>query len=47
MYLYCLQVISPKFHAYIVPLTLIVLFLLFIVQKRGTAGIGARAPMDA
>ena len=35
-----LEVISPKFHAYIVPLTLIVLFLLFIVQKRGTAGIG-------
>ena len=35
-----LEVISPKFHAYIVPLTLIVLFLLFFVQKRGTAGIG-------
>jgi KUP system potassium uptake protein len=35
-----LEVISPKFHAYIVPLTLFVLFLLFFVQKRGTAGIG-------
>ena len=35
-----LEVISPKFHAYIVPLTLIVLFLLFFVQKRGTADIG-------
>ncbi len=35
-----LEVISPKFHAYIVPLTLIVLFFLFFVQKRGTAGIG-------
>ncbi len=35
-----LEVISPKFHAYIVPLSLIVLFFLFLVQKRGTAGIG-------
>ncbi len=35
-----LEVISPKFHAYIVPLTLVVLFFLFLVQKRGTAGIG-------
>ena len=35
-----LEVISPKFHPYIVPLTLVVLFLLFLVQKRGTAGIG-------
>ena len=35
-----LEVISPKFHSYIVPLTLIVLFFLFLVQKRGTAGIG-------
>ena len=35
-----LEVISPKFKQYIVPLTLIVLFLLFFVQKRGTAGIG-------
>ena len=35
-----LEVISPKFHTYIVPLTLIVLFFLFFVQKRGTAGIG-------
>ena len=35
-----LEVISPKFHKYIVPLTLVVLFFLFFVQKRGTAGIG-------
>ncbi len=35
-----LEVISPKFHSYIVPLTLVVLFFLFFVQKRGTAGIG-------
>ena len=35
-----LEVISPAFHRFIVPLTLVVLFLLFVVQKRGTAGIG-------
>ena len=35
-----LEVISPRFHKYVVPLTLIVLFFLFLVQKRGTAGIG-------
>ncbi len=35
-----LEVISPKFHKFVVPLTLVVLFLLFLVQKRGTAGIG-------
>jgi KUP system potassium uptake protein len=35
-----LEVISPRFHKYVVPLTLFVLFFLFLVQKRGTAGIG-------
>ena len=35
-----LEVISPKFKQYIVPLTLVVLFFLFLVQKRGTSGIG-------
>jgi KUP system potassium uptake protein len=35
-----LEVISPRFKQYIVPLTLVVLFFLFLVQKRGTAGIG-------
>jgi len=35
-----LEVISPRFVKYVVPLTLVVLFGLFWVQKRGTAGIG-------
>lgn len=35
-----LEVVSPRFKTYVIPLTLAVLFCLFIVQKRGTAGIG-------
>jgi KUP system potassium uptake protein len=35
-----LEVISPAFKEWVVPLTLIVLFILFYVQKRGTGGIG-------
>jgi KUP system potassium uptake protein len=35
-----MEVISPVLHRFIVPLTLVILFLLFVVQKRGTAGIG-------
>ena len=35
-----LEVISPAFKPWIVPLTLIILFALFYVQKRGTANIG-------
>jgi KUP system potassium uptake protein len=35
-----LEVISPKFKEWVVPLTLMVLFALFVVQKRGTGGIG-------
>jgi KUP system potassium uptake protein len=35
-----LEVISPAFKQWVVPLTLIVLFALFYVQKRGTGGIG-------
>ncbi len=35
-----LEVISPAFTKYVVPLTLVILFCLFFVQKRGTAGIG-------
>ena len=35
-----LEVISPAFTRYVIPLTLIILFCLFVVQKRGTAGIG-------
>ncbi len=35
-----LEVISPTFKQYVVPLTLVILFCLFWVQKKGTAGIG-------
>ena len=35
-----LEVISPNFKKFVIPLTLIILFCLFLVQKRGTAGIG-------
>ena len=35
-----LEVISPTFKKAVIPLTLVILFCLFAVQKRGTAGIG-------
>ncbi len=35
-----LEIVSPTFTKYVIPLTLVILLLLFIVQKRGTAGIG-------
>jgi KUP system potassium uptake protein len=35
-----LEVISPTFKQYVVPITLLVLLALFMVQKRGTGGIG-------
>jgi KUP system potassium uptake protein len=35
-----LEVISPTFTQYVVPLTLVILFCLFLVQKKGTSGIG-------
>ncbi|MCE2774009.1 MAG: potassium transporter Kup [Limnohabitans sp.] len=35
-----LEVVSPAFVKYVIPLTLVILFCLFSVQKRGTAGIG-------
>ncbi|QHE88468.1 potassium transporter Kup [Hydrogenophaga sp. BPS33] len=35
-----LEVISSHFRHYVVPTTLLVLFVLFAVQKRGTSGIG-------
>ncbi len=35
-----LEVVSPAFKRLVVPLTLVVLFGLFMVQKRGTTGIG-------
>ena len=35
-----LEVVSPAFKQAVLPLTIGILFLLFLVQKRGTAGIG-------
>jgi KUP system potassium uptake protein len=35
-----LEVVSPAFKKYVLPLTLIILFGLFAVQKKGTSGIG-------
>ncbi len=35
-----LEVVSPAFKTYVIPLTLVILFGLFAVQKRGTSGIG-------
>ncbi len=35
-----LEVVEPTFKQYVIPITLLVLFALFVVQKRGTAGIG-------
>ena len=35
-----LEVVSPAFTKYVVPLTLVILFALFLVQKSGTGGIG-------
>jgi KUP system potassium uptake protein len=35
-----LEVISPTFKQYVMPLTLVILFCLFLVQKKGTEGIG-------
>ncbi|SCK61594.1 KUP system potassium uptake protein [Variovorax sp. HW608] len=35
-----LEVVSPQFRHYVIPITLVVLFCLFALQKHGTAGIG-------
>ncbi len=35
-----LEIVSPRFKGYVIPITLLVLFALFFVQKRGTGGIG-------
>ena len=35
-----LEVVSPAFKKAVIPLTLVILFALFAVQKRGTSGIG-------
>jgi KUP system potassium uptake protein len=34
------EIVSPAFKKYVIPLTLVILFGLFAVQKHGTAGIG-------
>jgi KUP system potassium uptake protein len=36
-----LEVVAPAFHHWVVPFALVILTVLFVVQKRGTAGIGA------
>jgi KUP system potassium uptake protein len=36
-----LSVATPFFNPYVVPITLVILFILFLIQRRGTAGIGA------
>ncbi len=36
-----LEIIAPQLHSYVIPVTLLVLFCLFFVQKRGTATVGA------
>ena len=35
-----LMVITPKFHVFVVPATIVILFSLFMVQKKGTAKVG-------
>ena len=35
-----MEVISPALHRFIIPITLVILLCLFLVQKRGTTGIG-------
>ncbi len=35
-----LEVVSPQLEHYVIPITLVVLLCLFLVQKRGTTGIG-------
>lgn len=36
-----LQVATPAFDPYVIPITILILVLLFLFQKRGTAGVGA------
>ncbi|HNJ75596.1 MAG TPA: potassium transporter Kup [Azospira sp.] len=36
-----LEIVAPQLHSYVIPVTLLVLFFLFFVQKRGTATVGA------
>jgi KUP system potassium uptake protein len=36
-----LEIATPFFNPYVVPITLVILLVLFVIQRRGTAGIGA------
>ena len=36
-----LEVVTPTFHSYILPITLVVLVALFLFQRKGTASVGA------
>jgi KUP system potassium uptake protein len=36
-----LEIIAPQLHQYIVPVTLVIIVLLFAIQKRGTASVGS------
>ncbi|MCZ6876146.1 MAG: potassium transporter Kup [bacterium] len=36
-----LEVVTPFFAPYVIPITIAILFVLFVLQQRGTAGIGA------
>jgi len=36
-----LEIIAPQLHQYIVPVTLVIIVLLFAIQKRGTARVGS------
>jgi KUP system potassium uptake protein len=36
-----LEIATPFFKPYVVPITLVILLILFVIQRRGTAGIGA------
>jgi KUP system potassium uptake protein len=36
-----LEIIAPQLHRYIVPVTLVIIVLLFAIQKRGTASVGS------
>jgi KUP system potassium uptake protein len=35
-----LEVVTPRFHVFVVPATIVILFSLFMVQKKGTAKVG-------
>ena len=35
-----LEIITPQLHPFIVPVTLVIIVLLFVIQKRGTASVG-------